>query len=148
VPFNAEDYVHRIGRTGRAGASGLAVTLVTKSDARLIADIEKLIKRKIDLDAFELQDSRPPRFERRRAEESDAAEARPAAPRPAYRPPAPPKDPFFDKPYEASASGEPPAWEKAKAAGSSIGKGLSPYIKPKRQVAALFGAKKPASADN
>jgi ATP-dependent RNA helicase RhlE len=29
VPFNAEDYVHRIGRTGRAGASGLAVTLVT-----------------------------------------------------------------------------------------------------------------------
>ena len=30
VPFNAEDYVHRIGRTGRAGASGLAVTLVTK----------------------------------------------------------------------------------------------------------------------
>ncbi|MDP1293699.1 C-terminal helicase domain-containing protein, partial [Klebsiella variicola] len=54
VPFNAEDYVHRIGRTGRAGASGLAVTLVTKSDARLVADIEKLIKRKIDLDAFEL----------------------------------------------------------------------------------------------
>jgi ATP-dependent RNA helicase RhlE len=30
VPFNAEDYVHRIGRTGRAGASGLAVTLVSK----------------------------------------------------------------------------------------------------------------------
>ena len=29
VPFNAEDYVHRIGRTGRAGASGVAVTLVT-----------------------------------------------------------------------------------------------------------------------
>ena len=28
VPFNAEDYVHRIGRTGRAGASGLAFTLV------------------------------------------------------------------------------------------------------------------------
>jgi superfamily II DNA helicase RecQ len=30
VPFNAEDYVHRIGRTGRAGASGLAVTLVSR----------------------------------------------------------------------------------------------------------------------
>ncbi len=40
VPFNAEDYVHRIGRTGRAGASGLAVTLVSGSDARLVADIE------------------------------------------------------------------------------------------------------------
>jgi ATP-dependent RNA helicase RhlE len=34
VPFNAEDYVHRIGRTGRAGASGLAVTLVSRDDMR------------------------------------------------------------------------------------------------------------------
>jgi ATP-dependent RNA helicase RhlE len=31
IPFNAEDYVHRIGRTGRAGASGLAVTFVSRS---------------------------------------------------------------------------------------------------------------------
>jgi superfamily II DNA/RNA helicase len=38
VPFNAEDYVHRIGRTGRAGASGLAVTLVDRDDNRLVAD--------------------------------------------------------------------------------------------------------------
>jgi superfamily II DNA/RNA helicase len=37
VPFNAEDYVHRIGRTGRAGASGLAVTLVDRDDTRLVA---------------------------------------------------------------------------------------------------------------
>jgi superfamily II DNA/RNA helicase len=143
VPFNAEDYVHRIGRTGRAGASGLAVTLVAKSDARLVADIEKLIKRKIDLDAFELQDTRPPRFERRRDEE-EAAPARPAA-RPAVRPPSPSRDPFFDKPYEASHVGdEPPAWEKTKAAAVPV-KGLSSYIKPKKQVAALFGGK-PASA--
>ncbi len=145
VPFNAEDYVHRIGRTGRAGASGLAVTLVTKSDARLVSDIEKLIKRKIDLDAFELQDSRPPRFERRR-DDDEAPAQRPAA-RPAVRPPAAPKDPFFDQPYEARAtSAEPPAWEKAKAAAPV--KGLSAYIKPKRQVAALFGAKKPASVES
>src|SRR6516164_177650 len=52
VPFNAEDYVHRIGRTGRAGASGLAVTLVTRDDSRLVSDIEKLIKKKIDLEPF------------------------------------------------------------------------------------------------
>ena len=40
---------------------------------------------------------------------------------------------------------EPPAWEKAKAAAAGgVGKGLSSYIKPKKQVAALFGAKKPA----
>ena len=52
VPFNAEDYVHRIGRTGRAGASGLAVTLVAGSDARLVADIEKLLKRKIEIETL------------------------------------------------------------------------------------------------
>jgi ATP-dependent RNA helicase RhlE len=37
IPFNAEDYVHRIGRTGRAGASGLAMTLVDRDDSRLVA---------------------------------------------------------------------------------------------------------------
>ncbi|MBT9609332.1 MAG: DEAD/DEAH box helicase, partial [Aquabacterium sp.] len=58
IPFNAEDYVHRIGRTGRAGASGLAVSLVTNSDARLMGDIEKLIKKKIDVEAFELDGGR------------------------------------------------------------------------------------------
>ncbi|MCY4746796.1 DEAD/DEAH box helicase [Pelomonas sp. UHG3] len=146
VPFNAEDYVHRIGRTGRAGASGLAVTLVTKSDARLVADIEKLIKRTITLDTFEVEPERP-RFERRRRDESVEREDRPArAASPALRTPAPSTaDPFFNKPYEASSRDEPPAWEKAKAA--SPVKGLSSYIKPKRQVAALFGAKKPAPAE-
>ncbi|KAI5935467.1 putative ATP-dependent RNA helicase DDX23 [Manis javanica] len=49
VPFNAEDYVHRIGRTGRAGASGIAVTLVTNHDARLVGEIEKLIRRRSTL---------------------------------------------------------------------------------------------------
>ena len=60
VPFNAEDYVHRIGRTGRAGASGLAVTLrVAASDTRLVADIEKLLKRKIELEAIEFDEDKP-----------------------------------------------------------------------------------------
>jgi hypothetical protein len=59
VPFNAEDYVHRIGRTGRAGASGLAVTLVSGSDARLVADIEKLLKKKIEVEALEYDEDRP-----------------------------------------------------------------------------------------
>jgi superfamily II DNA/RNA helicase len=58
VPFNAEDYVHRIGRTGRAGASGLAVTLVSPSDMRLVADIEKLIKNKLEVETFPLEDAR------------------------------------------------------------------------------------------
>ncbi len=48
APHHAEDYVHRIGRTGRAGKSGQALTIVTRADGRAIAEIEKLIARKID----------------------------------------------------------------------------------------------------
>ncbi len=48
TPHHAEDYVHRIGRTGRAGKPGVALTIVTRADARAIEDIEKLINRKID----------------------------------------------------------------------------------------------------
>ena len=44
LPYNAEDYVHRIGRTGRAGASGDAISLFSDKDARLLVDIEKMIK--------------------------------------------------------------------------------------------------------
>jgi ATP-dependent RNA helicase RhlE len=47
LPQVAEDYVHRIGRTGRAGASGLAVSLVTDEDAPQMKAIERLIKRKV-----------------------------------------------------------------------------------------------------
>ncbi|MGZ9712107.1 DEAD/DEAH box helicase [Glaciimonas sp. GNP009] len=46
LPYNAEDYVHRIGRTGRAGASGDAISLCTDKDERLLVDIEKMIKHK------------------------------------------------------------------------------------------------------
>jgi superfamily II DNA/RNA helicase len=46
LPYNAEDYVHRIGRTGRAGASGDAISLFSEKDARLLLDIEKMIKHK------------------------------------------------------------------------------------------------------
>ncbi len=48
APHHSEDYVHRIGRTGRAGKTGVALTLVTRLDAKNIAEIEKLIARKID----------------------------------------------------------------------------------------------------
>ena len=43
VPHDAEDYVHRIGRTARAGAGGVAVTLVSERDRRKFADIEKFL---------------------------------------------------------------------------------------------------------
>jgi ATP-dependent RNA helicase RhlE len=47
LPNVAEDYVHRIGRTGRAGATGEAVSLVCVDEFKLLADIEKFIKRQI-----------------------------------------------------------------------------------------------------
>ncbi len=145
VPFNAEDYVHRIGRTGRAGASGLAVTLVTRDDTRLVSDIEKLIKKKIELEPFELEDDRPRRPRPRAEVEPEEREARSVAPPrvdPERRPPAKSADPFFDQPYEATATAAP-AWEPtAKAGASSATRGLSPSIKPRRKVAALLGGVK------
>ncbi|MDD2760511.1 MAG: DEAD/DEAH box helicase [Methylomonas sp.] len=47
LPQVAEDYVHRIGRTGRAGAEGQAISLVDPEEANLLAGIEKLLKRQI-----------------------------------------------------------------------------------------------------
>jgi superfamily II DNA/RNA helicase len=47
VPHHADDYVHRIGRTGRAGKTGTAITIVAPSDGRAVAEIEKLIGQSI-----------------------------------------------------------------------------------------------------
>jgi len=58
LPQVPEDYVHRIGRTGRAGSSGLAVSLVCADEAPQLHAIEKLIKRpleRIEIDDFEPQ---------------------------------------------------------------------------------------------
>ena len=157
VPFNAEDYVHRIGRTGRAGASGLAISFVSGSDQRLVTDIEKLIKKKIELEAVEFEEDRPRgriNTGRRAWGEEDprdvldgAAESRDAerggrsanryAPRNAA-----PKDPFFDKPYEpGEAKDEKPSWEVSVR--PSV-RSISSNIKPKRKVAALFKTQEPA----
>ncbi|KTD82214.1 DEAD/DEAH box helicase [Legionella waltersii] len=57
LPQVAEDYVHRIGRTGRAGASGLAVSLVSADEIGQLNAIERLIKRKID--RIEIEDFEP-----------------------------------------------------------------------------------------
>ncbi|MBS1155903.1 MAG: helicase [Proteobacteria bacterium] len=49
LPHNAEDYVHRIGRTGRAGASGVAISFVTPEDDKYFEAIKKLIKKDLQL---------------------------------------------------------------------------------------------------
>ncbi|MCL2061412.1 MAG: DEAD/DEAH box helicase [Firmicutes bacterium] len=50
LPHEPETYVHRIGRTGRAGKDGIAVSLCDFDEKKLLADIEKLIKKKIDIE--------------------------------------------------------------------------------------------------
>jgi len=146
IPFNAEDYVHRIGRTGRAGASGLAVSFVGGRDARLMGDLEKLLTTKIEVEAFEMASERrapPGRFNdgQRAWREPSTASAAPAPVR-APRPPRANADPLFDKPYEPSASSSvAPAWETTPA--PSNRSALSPNIKPRKKVAALFKVAEP-----
>ena len=48
VPHHADDYVHRIGRTGRAGKTGTAITIVAPADTKSLAAIEKLIGQSIN----------------------------------------------------------------------------------------------------
>jgi len=50
LPMVAEDYVHRIGRTGRAGEEGLAISLVAQEEAHLLRDIQRLLKQEIRIE--------------------------------------------------------------------------------------------------
>lgn len=120
LPPNAEDYVHRIGRTGRAGASGEAISLVDDKDIkeeRLLKDIEKLLKREF------------PR-ERVAVAAVPHAASSPRAARysaPTHGKKTEPADDWFLKPYEPSPvtakTEEQPAVQEEK---------------PRKQVAALF----------
>jgi superfamily II DNA/RNA helicase len=133
VPFAAEDYVHRIGRTGRAGATGAAITLMTGADERGVHAIERLTKQTFAPHTIEHQRSgRADRHEKRDRRErvdrgsrqADTSELR----RPARA------DDFFTKPYEpaaADASAQAP-----EPAPTTSGR------KPQRVAALLGGIKK------
>jgi len=102
VPWHPDDYVHRIGRTGRAGATGKAYTLATPEDAEAVANIEKLTSTKIPRVGAAKQavveapaEDKPARQPRRKAEpkaEQAAPKARTARPARAAPPPAPAED--------------------------------------------------------
>lgn len=125
LPHNAEDYVHRIGRTGRAGLSGEAISLFSPSEERYLLDIEKLTRKPIERGTLqvpgeliarthELDEPRArrehsrERHGRHEASPTVRPDARPdARPERAARPsrystPAKPVDEFFLKPYEPS----------------------------------------------
>ena len=77
VPWQADDYVHRIGRTGRAGAKGIAITLATRADGELIDRIEKLTGQKIQRSGTPGQASKEPSKREAKAEPKREAKAEP-----------------------------------------------------------------------
>ncbi|MCL2875103.1 MAG: DEAD/DEAH box helicase [Betaproteobacteria bacterium] len=146
LPHTAEDYVHRIGRTGRAGNRGRAVSLVSPEEKHWLAEIQKLIK-------FEIPRESVPGFDpETELSETDAgtrgrvhrdAEARTRREGGAKRErsqralPSPmiTADGFdFSKPYEPSASLAPQKENLPAHTG-----GLTPPVKPQRPLAALLG---------
>lgn len=79
LPHVPEDYVHRIGRTGRAGATGLAISLVSGEESKQLRDIERLIKFAIprgDSEEYEFALAHPAP-----ASASDTQNRKPAKPR-------------------------------------------------------------------
>ncbi len=136
VPYAPEDYVHRIGRTGRAGASGLAMTIATGAEDRAVAGIERLIKRTIEVKPIDVRrPSGGDRHERGRGRERERDREGPRE-RPRAAPPrSAPADDFFSKPYEPAA-GEAEA-AKADAEPAPAGSGKKPT-----KVAALLGGRK------
>ena len=128
VPHSPEDYVHRIGRTGRAGLTGEAISLVAPEDMESLAAIERLIKKRIERVLV-------PGFQPSGATVATLMGDQPTRRSPPKvrrdRPVRPPSDPIFSKPYEPGTA--PPAAPRQE----------SPQ-QPRRkqpQVAALLGGK-------
>ena len=104
LPYTPEDYVHRIGRTGRAGLPGEAISLVSEDEHRLLVEIEKLLKRTIPRKAIDMYGADRGR-DRRPARTAREASPSPATPKPVASP-ARASDGFdFSKPYEPSGGG-------------------------------------------
>jgi len=137
IPHSPEDYVHRIGRTGRAGLTGEAISLVAPPDMEALAAIERLIKKKIDrvlVPGFQPDGGTVATLMGR---EARGASRRTEAPRPmAPKPQRPQGDPIFSRPYEPGAAPAAPAPKPEETTQQS--KRRQP------QVAALLGGLKRA----
>jgi ATP-dependent RNA helicase RhlE len=114
LPYAAEDYIHRIGRTGRAGSTGEAISLVCSEEHRMLDDIERELKRKLErlpVPAFAAGRTREHTEERhppRHGSTHRQTHAKPQ-PKPHHKAPSPPLPGGFDfsKPYEAKQSDKP-----------------------------------------
>ncbi len=101
VPWQPDDYIHRIGRTGRAGAKGIAITLATREDSEAVAAIEKLTGLKIARAGKREEPSEAPAEPKR---QRPAKAERKPEPKPA-RTPSPPKREREREPAEAKDDG-------------------------------------------
>ncbi|MCW5604157.1 MAG: DEAD/DEAH box helicase [Burkholderiales bacterium] len=149
LPYTPEDYVHRIGRTGRAGMPGEAISLMCKDEEKLLLEIEKLLKRNIprrtpegfaDRGAGDRDRTQSPRESRDRRERGHE---RHRDGRSAHVAPVPKMiadDGFdFSKPYEPSTNGAPAAQHPALQVRTRS---------PRRPTAALLGGlSSPTSKD-
>ncbi|MBT8561990.1 DEAD/DEAH box helicase [Polynucleobacter paneuropaeus] len=141
LPFNAEDFIHRIGRTGRAGSTGDAIALVDDSEKRLLDDIEKLMKRKleimplpnIDIPGGNESDDRTKHRSSRETTQRSYSTPTPS------RTSAPPSDPFFFTPYES-----PKLANKAEKSDAAQAEGASPQ--PEVKKVGIVPAKPPVGA--
>ena len=118
IPTAPEDYVHRIGRTGRAGALGQAISLVSADEEKYLAEIEKLIKREIPKEIAQKTSSRNENVRHETARHESVK-------KPTHKKN---QDPLFEQPYEPKI---PTAVEKKPLMKSSTVK--------KVPVAALLG---------
>ena len=133
VPHSPEDYVHRIGRTGRAGMTGEAISLVAPQDHDAVAAIERLIKKRIERVLIPNFGPSGPSVATMMGDQPSRRERRPAQSTPPKRP----ADPIFSKPYEPSASPAPAAANQEPP--------QQPSRRKRAQVAALLGGLKKAS---
>ena len=155
LPGSPEDYLHRIGRTGRAGMTGEAISLVCEEEREELIAIEKLLKIELPVhEAGEFARERvsAPRGGSRRPEGRPEGRAEGRPPRAEGRPPRPearrdehhrsshpsrgssqPVDPLFSKPYVPSGE-----------ATQNVQPAAAPSRGPKKQVAALFLPPAPA----
>ncbi len=125
LPRSPEDYVHRIGRTGRAGATGIALSLLAPGEERYLQDIQKLIKKNLPQQVL-LPPAAPPeqRMNRRERVKSSL---------PGYS-----QDDFFFQPYQEQPE---PTSDKGRSSTTSSTTSRSINRRPAKVIPALLGGR-------
>jgi len=101
LPYVPEDYIHRIGRTGRAGASGEAISFVAPEEEKYLAEIERLLKKSIQILSADGFDPSSVRAERAPRTSRAAGAERPPRAAGAERPPRAPRGEHAARPPRA-----------------------------------------------